>query len=762
MKRLLLISLLALLCGTLPARTPSRQVESKGSPHIFTVLVEFRNVRFTSEKPCEQFDKLLNGPVRQYFSDNSQGLFTPSFDVFGPVLLDAPMADFGRDILSEGVRVADAAPEKALLNACAALDGEVDFARYDADGDGFLDMVLFYYAGYDQAAGGPADAIWSHHQDACNSRFPEVAGAVFDGVRLGYYFCTGELRGSTGSQCIGIGSTVHEMGHALGLPDLYDTNAGQDGMAGGLYQFSPMSSGLYNDDGDTPPHFTVLERMMLGWLDEEDLLPLQEGWVELAPASEGAAGISRTATDGEFFLYEFRDGKEWDTPLPAGLLVYHVDRSKRMVGGVPAFQLWDQWRDYNSLNANGMHPCCYAVPPMAPKDYNYAPAVNPATLVFPGVGEVRCFRPVDWENASTGIQITCIDLLDGKARFRVLEREGALVSGLVLDDAGGPVAQVSVRLLKDGKVVASDVTGMDGCYLLPVREENVGRLSLVLDKAGYRRVNETIDLESNGLICKYLRLFSNEAPASMRLFKYDPSLSAGYFPSASPVIGAVRFTPEDLARYVGGRLDRVVCFPFVTHPERIGEMYITVDIGGERVLNHLVENPELGEYLPVSVSLAPFNLSIPEGVDIYVGYGFREQGDNTPLAAVYPGKEGNSYYVPFGFETQRWQPLYMEKAGFYMDIMLDTFLQEVPAGTLAEMGYGSILLREGPYLEGERLDFGLQLPEGLRILGQAWTWDGEALADPFVTLTEGEHTLEVCLRYPDGREEYLAAEVFVN
>ena len=40
--------------------------------------------------------------------------------------------------------------------------------------------------------------------------------------------------------------------------------------------------------------------------------------------------------------------------------------------------------------------------------------------------------------------------------------------------------------------------------------------------------------------------------------------------------------------------------------------------------------------------------------------------------------------------------------------------------------------------------------------------DGEALADPFVTLTEGEHTLEVCLRYPDGREEYLAAEVFVN
>ena len=36
------------------------------------------------------------------------------------------------------------------------------------------------------------------------------------------------------------------------------------------------------------------------------------------------------------------------------------------------------------------------------------------------------------------------------------------------------------------------------------------------------------------------------------------------------------------------------------------------------------------------------------------------------------------------------------------------------------------------------------------------------LSHSHVTLTEGEHTLQACLKYPDGREEYLAAEVLVN
>lgn len=755
----MLIALLALSTGVLSARPTVRQVAPRGNPHVFTVLIEFRNVRFTAEEPREHFSSMLNESVRNYFTENSRGLFSPVFDVYGPVLLDAPMEEYGKDVYEGGDRIADEAPEKALLDACTALDEDVVFSRYDADGDGVMDMVLFYYAGYDQAAGGPADAIWSHHQDAQESRFPEVSKAVFDGVKLGYYFCTAELKGNAGSQPIGIGSTVHEMGHALGLPDFYDTNAGEDGMAGGMYQFSPMCTGLYNNGGHTPSCFTALERILLGWMDPEDLIPLQEGWMEL---EEGMAAVSHTATEGEYFLYEYRSGMGWDDPLPAGLLVYHVDRSEREVGGTPAVRLWDEWRKFNNLNARGDHPCCYAVPPMAPRNYNYAPAVNPATMLFPGVGEVRCFEPADWENARTGIQITCLDIRGEKVRFRVLERKGGLVSGLVLDAAGGPVTGASVKLLKEGRVVAGDVTGMDGLYLLPVREEESGTLVLLAEKAGFRKVSESLELETDGQACRYLKLYPHEAPVSVRLSKYDPSLSAGYFPSEEPVIGAVRYTAEELAPYAGCRLDRVVCYPYLSHPTSAGEMYVTVDVGGERVLNHLVEKPETGEYHPISVSLSGFDLRIPEGVDVYVGYGFRESGENHPLAAVYPGKEGNSFYIPFSLETQPWKPLYLEKGGFHMDIMLDSFLEEVPAASLPEMGYATLLLRKGPYKAGERLDFDLKLPEGVRILSRSWTWDGEAISHDFVTLTTGEHTLEACLKYPDGREEYLAAELLVN
>ena len=86
---------------------------------------------------------------------------------------------------------------------------------------------------------------------------------------------------------------------------------------------------------------------------------------------------------------------------------------------------------------------------------------------------------------------------------------------------------VSVKLLKGGEVVAEDVTGMDGLFLLPVREEAGGILTLLVEKAGFRKVTESLKLVGGGQVCRYLKLYPHEAPLSVRLSKYDPSLSAG-------------------------------------------------------------------------------------------------------------------------------------------------------------------------------------------------------------------------------------------
>ena len=744
MKRVLFI--LTFWLGLLPAaaQVPSG-VPAEGEVHVLTLLVEFRNVRFSHEDPQALFAQRLEA-VRAYYEENSAGAFSPVFDLHGPVLLDAPMSTYGKDRMEGGERLGDEAPEKALYEACLQLDGEVDFSRYDADGDGLVDLVLFCYAGYDQADGGSSDAIWSHHASLQEGADRDIAEAEFDGVKLDYYFCTAELRGAEGLEPMGMGTTVHELGHALGLPDFYDTDGAAHGLAGGMYRFSVMAMGMYNGDGDTPPALTVLEKALLGWADWEQLPLLQEGWMELPT---GQAAWSPAATEGEFFVYE---------ALPEGLLGYHVDRSERMLGGVPIRELWENWQQTNILNAYGRHPCCYVVSPADPKNYN-AVSINPGSLLFPGTGGVRAFAPIDWDGASTGVLLSCIGKAEDGVRFRVLEREGPVLTGLVTDAAGGPMTGVTVRLLDGEEVLLSDITGMDGYFELPLSGLEAETVVLNVEKGGYRPYHKEMDLPSaSPVLCETVRLFAYEAPAQTLLGKYDATLSAGYFPQQGAVMGAVRFTPEDLAPFVGSRIRELVCYPYVLHPESLGPMSVVADVPGYRHLLQPAGEMVAGEYTPVTVPLEA-DFRIPEGLELYLGYGFADTGDNNPLSAVYPGGNGNSYFAPFAAEHPAWKPMFVSTAGFYMDLMLDVRLEEVPSDSLQEMGFNCIQLRSGPYVAGESIDLQVLTAEDVR--EQSWQMDEKPLSGPSVTLTVGEHSISVTLLYRDGRQETLSADLTV-
>ena len=102
MGRWLLIGFLLLGSVLGRGQTTRQALLPEGEPHIFTVLVEFRNIRFTLEEPQARFSALLNDEVSAYFSENSGGLFRPVFDVYGPVLLDKPMASYGQDLMENG------------------------------------------------------------------------------------------------------------------------------------------------------------------------------------------------------------------------------------------------------------------------------------------------------------------------------------------------------------------------------------------------------------------------------------------------------------------------------------------------------------------------------------------------------------------------------------------------------------------------------------------------------------------------------------
>ena len=388
-----------------------------GQKHFLVILVEFSNLEFKKDsgEPHALFDALLNevgysfnggtGSARDYYYDNSHGGFEPIFDVYGPVKLDTTYAYYGKNDWSGN----DSRPEDAVIDACRKLDEEIDFSRYDNDGDGEVDLVFMYYAGKGENDGGNSNTIWPHQWEISSAG----KSLTLDGKAIDTYACTSELDGS-GTLC-GIGTACHEFGHAMGLPDLYDTDYEDNGEAGGLYSYSLMCGGGYNNNGHTPPYFNFEERMFLGWLEEKDYLEFgNTGTYTIPSIDENVAYRTFTDKDGEYFIYENRSKTGWDAYLPGeGLIVYHADKSSRQVrlsyGSATAHDLWYNWEEYNSINENGSHPCFYIVPAASQSSLNYA---YESRMPFP-YQNVTSYVPKSWNGVEGDITFSGIARSNG-------------------------------------------------------------------------------------------------------------------------------------------------------------------------------------------------------------------------------------------------------------------------------------------------------------------------------------------------------------
>lgn len=400
-----------------------------GQRHFLVILVEFNDLSFKEENDSLAFANMLNEPgysrnggtgsARDFYYDNSHGRFEPVFDVFGPVKLDKKHSYYGANDSSGN----DRHPEDAVVEGCKALDDEVDFSIYDSDGDGTVDLVFMFYAGYGEADGGGSDTIWPHQWDVSFS-----TNLTLDGVRIGPYACSNELvnYGILKGKMCGIGTACHEFGHAMGLPDFYDTDDnGSGGLAGGLYSYSTMDGGPYNNEGRTPPYFNFEERMLLGWVKESDYRVFEKsGEYTIAPIDRNVAYRTFTDMDGEYFVYENRTKTGWDTYLPAeGMVVYHVDKSSRVVSrGMTAGELWENWESYNNINAFGAHPCFYIIPAASQSSLNY---YYEAQIPFP-YGNTTSYVPVSWNGEEGPVSFSQIGHAGGLVTLRAVVRTGEL------------------------------------------------------------------------------------------------------------------------------------------------------------------------------------------------------------------------------------------------------------------------------------------------------------------------------------------------
>jgi M6 family metalloprotease-like protein len=408
---------------------PGKRSVATGEKRFLVILLSFSDVDFTISNPQQAFTNLMNesgysanggtGSVRDYYTDNSHGVFTPVFDVVGPYQVSNTASHYAG---ASGVENA----EEAFYEACELARNDIDFSNYDLDGDGKVDMVFFYYAGYNQAEG-KANTIWPHQYTFQSTSYRTI---TFNGKKLGNYACTSELRGSSGTNMCGIGTACHEFGHAMGLPDFYDTDYEDNGQSAAMFFFSTMDSGSYNNDGRTPPYFTIEERIILGWLTEAQAYRefCFSGNYTIGTVDDNIAYRTQTDEDGEYFVYECRGSNGWDAGLEGhGLVVTHVDKSSRSVSILnsagntvtqTASSLWSKWEQYNSINENGSHPCCYVVPAADQSNLLYGHILYQGSyyfdsnysnyIPFPGVTGTTSYTARSWNGVDSDIQLSNI------------------------------------------------------------------------------------------------------------------------------------------------------------------------------------------------------------------------------------------------------------------------------------------------------------------------------------------------------------------
>lgn len=416
-----------------------------GNKKHLVVLAQFQDKGFQSSNGKAAFENLLNGTgvysslggdgAKKYYLDNSGGVFDTEFVVAGPVTLPKMMSYYGGNG-SNGTDV-DSRVREFAADACqaAATFAGVNFADYATNN--VVESVFIFYAGQNEAEGGPDDTIWPH-----SFIFP--ANTVINGVTLKGYACTSELsrfnRTAAGAwKMASIGVFCHEFGHTLDLPDFYDTDEGNNGYSIGLDALSLMSYGSYNYDGIVPPALSFVERSIIGWDDNPILIDsVADTDVVLQPYPSSGRAILAPAPDeaDEYFIFESRSNNltdaagRWDKYIGGtGLVVYHIDRSSRAVpgSGQSAANLWNR----NRVNAYRAHECAYLLPARpGAKDKYISPGtpVNMAEFYFPGVWGSSTLSAVSsgtklltWDGNSIGYSICTIQSsATGEVSFRVI------------------------------------------------------------------------------------------------------------------------------------------------------------------------------------------------------------------------------------------------------------------------------------------------------------------------------------------------------
>ena len=347
--------------------TATAPLTCMGSPKVPVILVQFTDLSFKVGKNDEKVKALYHDffnagkgvqpadnacSVKEYFRNNSDGLFTPQFDIIGPVTLSKSYTYYGADNRygANDIHIAELYQEACL----AAKDGSnTGWSLYDNNHDGIVDIVFFIYAGQGQnQEGAPDDVIWPKE-----SVSPLTVRSGGSSVTFAAYGCSNEL---LFDEMDGIGSCIHELCHGMGLPDFYDTND----VAYGLDYWDVMDAGCYKQGGKEPVELSAYERDFFGWRSLVELNPDDAYSLTLHPLEKGGVGykVMNKANLNEYFILENRQNLGTDVYIG-----WQVDYQQRLYGWNHGLMITHvdynatSWRN-NNINTNQYHQRITLVP----------------------------------------------------------------------------------------------------------------------------------------------------------------------------------------------------------------------------------------------------------------------------------------------------------------------------------------------------------------------------------------------------------------
>jgi len=341
------------------------QVPTMGSPRVPIILVQYTDKKMVNT--VEQFEahyKTDAKSVLKYFTDQSNGKYTPQFDIYGIYDLPSDRATYGGNNSRGDDR-------GVALMVCDAIDkagDNIDWSKYDNDGDGEADVCIVVYAGVGEAQSSVRNAVWPCQWSlSAGAYYGDGTGARHrNGVTIDRFAVFNEIYGSSdyGQMLDGIGVFCHEFSHCLGLPDFYCTTySGHYGMGG----WSLMNSGCYNGgdiSGDTPIGYCAYEKAFMGWIDYIE--PIEDTRYTLPVFNTGsvdsdqAIRITSHLNENEYFILENRRKQGWDQYIAdEGVLITHftyvADRWEENTVNNNTIQLATVMAADNALNGSTEH-----------------------------------------------------------------------------------------------------------------------------------------------------------------------------------------------------------------------------------------------------------------------------------------------------------------------------------------------------------------------------------------------------------------------